>query len=132
MNKSRENEETARVGSKWTDEEDEKLTEEINDKKNYEEIALEHKRTIIGIKSRVISHIIYPKYKDDINIDNISNEYNIEKEILNKYINNIKNKNVEMKIKPEIKKLIDLEDRIKIIENKLDYLIDCINKINLY
>jgi len=132
MNKLRENEETARVGCKWTDEEDEKLTEEINDKKNYEEIALEHKRTIIGIKSRVISHIIYPKYKDDINIDNISNEYNIEKEILNKYINNIKNKNVEMKIKPEIKKLIDLDDRIKIIENKLDYLIDYISKINLY
>lgn len=37
-----------------------------------------------------------------------------------------------MKIKPEIKKLIDLDDRIKIIENKLDYLIDYISKINLY
>ena len=44
----------SRVGKNWLLEEDEKLVEEI---------ALEHSRNIGGIKSRVISHIIYPKYK---------------------------------------------------------------------
>lgn len=49
------NEHTSNVGTKWTIEEELKLIQEINDNKSYEKIALEHKRTILGIKSRVIS-----------------------------------------------------------------------------
>ena len=81
-------EETLNVGKKWTTEEDEKLVQEIKDKKPYEDIALEHKRTITGIKSRVISHIIYPIYKDvdeeqqEMNIQEISTEYKIDDEWL--------------------------------------------------
>ncbi len=86
------NEHTSNVGTKWTIEEELKLIQEINDNKSYEKIALEHKRTILGIKSRVISHIIYPKYKDDIenNIETISIEYKIDNELIMKYINKIK------------------------------------------
>lgn len=60
----RSNNETSNAGIKWCKDEDDKLVQEIMENKTYEEIALEHKRTITGIKSRVISHIIYPKYKD--------------------------------------------------------------------
>ncbi len=60
----RSNDETSNVGTKWTIEEDNRLVEEIIENKTYEEIALEHKRTVHGIKLRVISHIIYPKIKD--------------------------------------------------------------------
>jgi hypothetical protein len=142
VSKLRDNEVTSRVGNKWTNEEDEKLIKEINDKNDYETIALEHKRTITGIKARIISHIIYPQYKDNMNIDDISNEYKIEKEMINKYINKIKEKEMkpeikekEMKpeikkkeMKPEIKKLLEIETIIIRMEQKLDYII---NKIDL-
>lgn len=91
----RSNEYTSNAGTKWTIDEDKNLVQEIVDNKSYEEIALEHKRTISSIKLRVISHIIYPKYKDDIenNIEKISIEYKIDNELIRKYINKLKTKN---------------------------------------
>ena len=66
----------SRVGVRWFPDEDEKLLQEINEKKTFEEIALEHKRTITGIKARVISQIIYSKYKNENKyIDDLSNEF---------------------------------------------------------
>jgi hypothetical protein len=62
----RRKEETSRAGSKWLLDEDEKLVKEITDKKTIEEIALEHKRTIGGIRSRIISHILYKEYKEGL------------------------------------------------------------------
>ena len=114
----RNNEETANVGNKWLIEEDEKLVQEITDNKSYEEIALEHKRTITAIKSRVISHIIYPKYKDNIDLEKISLEYNIDTEIIKKYINKL-----------ETKKSVNITDKEKILEYlvKLDNKLDEIN-----
>ncbi len=44
------NEETSRAGSKWLQEEDDLLLQEII---HNDEIALNHKRTVTGIKSRV-------------------------------------------------------------------------------
>src|SRR5210317_1172371 len=89
----RNNDETSRAGQKWTVDEDNRLVEEL-ETKTYEEIALEHKRTITAIKSRVISHIIYPKYKETIedNIEEIAIAYNIDNELIIKYINKINNK----------------------------------------
>ena len=86
----RRNEETSRAGSKWLPDEDEKLVKEFTDKKTFEEIALNHKRTILGIKSRVIRQIIYPKYKEETKtIDELSCKYNIEKRLIHRYINKI-------------------------------------------
>lgn len=117
----KEKEETSNVGKKWTTEEDEKLVKEIKENKTYEEIALEHKRTITGIKSRVISHIIYPIYKDlqeeQINIQEIANEYKIDAWIIDKILK-------KMKTKPETNdKLQLLERKIDEINIKLDKLI---------
>ncbi len=126
-------EETSNVGKKWTIEEDEKLVQEIKDNKPYEEIALEHKRTITGIKSRVISNIIYPLYKDvdeeqqEINIQEISTEYKIDDWMIIKYMKKMKTK-PERKIK-EIKEKTNDNDNdnnkrlfeyLQLLERKMD------------
>jgi ribosomal protein S21 len=127
-------EETSNVGKKWTTEEDEKLVQEIKDKKSYEEIALEHKRTITGIKSRVISNIIYPLYKDvdeeqqEINIQEISTEYKIDDEwLVYKIFKQMKTK-PERKIKEVKQKTNDndndnnkqLFEYLQLLERKMD------------
>ena len=58
------------VGKKWSIEEDKQLLSEVNETKNYDEIALNHKRTKNAIILRVISHIIYPKFYNTNNNDN--------------------------------------------------------------
>ena len=99
MLKMRSVEETMNVGTKWTIEEDNKLVQEITDNKTYEEIALEHKRTVYSIQLRVISRIIYPKIKDDIEIDmeKVALEYNISTKELLYNINKLKMKATENK-----------------------------------
>jgi len=96
MQELRSKEETLNVGTKWTIEEDNKLVQEIANNKAYEEIALEHKRTILGIKIRVISCIIYPKIKDCLVIDiqGLSVKYKIDESLLTRQINKIKSKEV--------------------------------------
>ena len=96
MQELRSKEETFNVGTKWIIEEDNKLVQEIADNKAYDEIALAHKRTILGVKIRVISHIIYPKIKDClvIDIESLSLEYKIDAMLLTRQINKIKNKGV--------------------------------------
>ncbi len=99
------NEETMNAGKKWTIEEDIKLIEEFTENKTYEEIALEHKRTVYSIQLRVISRIIYPKIKDDVEIDmeKVALEYNISTKELLYNINKLKIKATENKDKPSKK-----------------------------
>jgi len=89
LNELRNSEETSNAGIRWSIDELEKLSKELADNKSYEEIALEHKRTVSSIISRVISYIIYPKYKDNIDIEKISVEYNIDIELIKKNIKKI-------------------------------------------
>jgi len=117
-------EELSRVGKKWLKEEDEELRNEILLNKSYDEIALNHKRNIGGIKSRVISHIIYPEYKDceEIDYEYIAIKYNIDKDIIEKKINNDINSKERLKIIED--KDISSKERLKIIEDKLDKIIE--------
>ena len=88
------NEETSRIGKKWLQEEDDELLRELYDKKTYEEIALNHKRTIGGIKSRVICNIIYLQYKNKSKtIEELALGYNIENDLVIKYINKMEKRN---------------------------------------
>jgi hypothetical protein len=141
----KKNEETSRIGAKWSNEEVEELMKELIDKKSYEEIALNHKRTIGGIKSRVICLILYLQYKDKSKtIEELSLEYNIENDLVLKYINKMKIKDsnestiVKYIDKKEIKdseiktrvnieilyeKIISLENKMLSIEQKLDTII---------
>jgi len=128
----RKNEETSNAGNRWSIEEDNKLVEEIENSKVYEEIALNHKRSILSIKLRVISQIIYPKYKDDIenDIEKISMEYNIDTELIMKYINKIKTTQIIQKSiisnRPDKKEILEylqnLDNKINDINTKIDIL----------
>ena len=119
-------EEKSRVGVRWTEQEDIKLDEEVSENKSYEDIAIEHKRTIVGIKLRVIHKIIYPKYKNNIDINDLATEYKIDKEELEKNINIIANQKEKVKkVKTNDKTLLD--NRLLAIEQKLDYIISIIN-----
>ena len=128
----RSKDDTVNVGTRWTIEEDNRLVEEIIENKTYEEIALEHKRTVHGIQCRVISHIIYPKIKDadnateeDANMELISLEYKIDIYLLIRQINKIKMKGTVNKQKAK-EKTTDIPTNKQILE----YLIMLDNKIN--
>lgn len=125
------------IGKKWTITEDEQLLQEVNNNKNYDVIALNHKRTKNAIILRVISHIIYPLYNNDdnnnnddkndnINYEIISKEYNIDIELVKRNIYKYKNKNSiqNNKKEKEIKKNINekiLEELI-LLNKKIDKL----------
>ena len=116
----------ARVGKKWTIEEDELLKEEVKNKMNYEEIAENHKRNIGGIKSRVISNIIAPLLKNEenkdkeVNIKELQEEYGIEEGLLRKYLG-LPSLSEENLILNEIKSLkseiMDLKKTIEELKN---------------
>ena len=128
----RNNEETSRVGSKWTLEEDNQLQQAIKNSTPYDIIALEHKRTAIGIKSRVISSIIYPLYKKGTSIQQLATEYRIDEDTINKYITKAESNKTDQPVKNNInhdkkmnliiEKLSYLENRTNEIYNKLDSL----------
>ena len=148
-----QNEETSRIGKKWLQEEDDELLRELDDKKTYEEIALNHKRTIGVIKYRIICNILYLQYKNkNKTIEELASEYNIETELVIKYINKLENKNStlttlikslgdidkeskeqEYQIKSEVNieilydKIISLEKKIYTMEQKLDSIITLIS-----
>jgi hypothetical protein len=131
------NDETINIGKKWTIEEDDRLVQEFMDNKTYEEIALEHKRTVYSIQLRVISHIIFPKIKDDLDVDmeQIAVEYNIRTKELIYNINKLKMKvmkRLENKEKPTHKLTPSPKQRDDEPTNKqiLEYLKQLDNKIN--
>jgi hypothetical protein len=114
------NEETNCTYTKWKPEEDAKLIQEIAEKKTYEYIALEHKRTLIAIKCRTVSHIIYTEYKNgNRDIDNLSNKYNIEREMIDCYIEKNNKYDTILSL---------LESNIISIEKKLDSVMKIIQK----
>jgi len=126
-------EETMNAGKKWTIEEDIKLLEEFTENKTYEEIALEHKRTAYSIQLRVISHIIYPKIKDDVEIDmeKVALEYNISTKELLYNINKLKMKATENKEKPSKKHIQKSKDEEEPTNKQIfEYLKQLDNKIN--
>lgn len=60
----RDNINISRTYKRWATEEEAKFVQSIIDKKTFEEIALEHKRTITAVKSRLYHY----KVKFNINI----------------------------------------------------------------
>lgn len=134
MQELRNNDETSNAGNKWTIEEDNKLIQEITDDKTYEEISLEHKRTIQSIKSRVISHIIYPKIKNDIEIDieDLVLEYKLDEEQITRHLNKIKNKElIKNNSDNELKKIQKPINNDEITNKQIfEYLKQLDNKIN--
>ena len=130
----RSNDETSNVGTRWTIDEDTKLVQEIIENKTYEEIALEHKRTVLGIKLRVISHIIYPKIKDavfatdeDADMEALALEYKIDTSQLIRQIDKLRMKET---VKKEKQKPKPINDDMPTNKDILEYLKQLDNKIN--
>ena len=132
----RNNEQTSRVGIKWLPEEDAELYQEVLNNLSYDEIAAKHKRTVTGVQSRVISTILYPKYKyANTSIDALVHQYQIDKETVQKYINKLENPTPKKEPKPKENtpsqysdkitelKLTSLETKLMILEQKLDLII---------
>lgn len=117
------------VGKKWTLEEDKELQEELKANLSYDKISLNHKRTILGIKSRIIGTIIYPMINDENKeeiIKESSIKYNIDENIIRKYINKIdikkdNNKDDNKDNKKDNNK--DIYNILTEINNKLDLLL---------
>lgn len=122
------NEETSNIGKLWSVDENNELYKEVENNKNYSQIAAIHKRTEKAIILRVISHIIYPKYKtNEMTLDQLSFEYNIEKDLIEKNIAKYENQPKEPKKPKEQMKidkiLTDLDNRLLRLEQKIDYII---------
>jgi hypothetical protein len=122
------NEETSNIGKLWSVDENNELYKEVENNKNYSEIATIHKRTEKAIILKVISHIIYPKYKNnEMTLDQLSFEYNIEKDLIEKHIAKYENQPKEPKKPKEqikIDKILsDLDNRLLRLEQKIDYII---------
>jgi hypothetical protein len=122
------NEETSNIGKLWSVDENNELYKEVENNKNYSQIAAIHKRTEKAIILRVISHIIYPKYKNnEMTLDQLSFEYNIEKDLIEKHIAKYENQPKEPKKPKEQMKidkiLSDLDNRLLRLEQKIDYII---------
>ncbi len=135
----------SRVGLKWLKTEDNELINEVKQKKSYEDIALAHGRSLNAIKLRVISNIIYPLYlNDDKTIYELSNKYNIENDMILRYINKMdtnnsikksidnnkkgcsENANVISKL-TAIEEKIDVITKLTAIEEKIDVIMKLLN-----
>ena len=68
------NPETYNAGKKWETHEDELLVKLVNEDKSYEEIAKEFKRTVGGIRARIMDKIIFPEYNKE-NIKELAEKY---------------------------------------------------------
>ena len=74
----REQPETARTGIKWTLEESQELMKHINDGMSLEDIANTHKRTVGGVKNRIMTNALnIMKENESMSFDEVSKLVNI-------------------------------------------------------
>jgi len=130
--KFQSNDETSNCGKRWNIEDDLKLIKYMEENKSYYDIAIEFKRTIGSIKSRVLDKIIFLEYNDD-NVEELANKYSYEDvDYLKRCLEN-KKKICEDKLKPKEDKVqkskVIKEDlleqimyRLLIIEKRLELL----------
>lgn len=107
-------------GKKWSEEEVEQLKKLVNDNKTYEEIALEHKRTILAIKARVVTDIIYPFIKSgEMTIDEAVMIYNIDQYHIERYVNQ-KERSINNDTLVKFTTNKDIMDKLDMIEKKIE------------
>jgi hypothetical protein len=96
----------------------------MEENKSYDDIAIEFKRTIGGIKSRVLDKIIFPEYNED-NVVELAKKYSYDDvEYFKKCLEN-KKRICDEKLKPKVKKEDILEKimyRLDVIEKRLELL----------
>ena len=115
-------------GKKWTVEEVNKLKRLMISNKTYEEIALEHQRTIMAVKVRVVVEIIYPLIKSGMTIEEAEKLYNIDKYDIGKYLSKCDKKNNQKKNDVKFNNE-DIMHRLYNIENKIESILTIIYDI---
>jgi hypothetical protein len=122
-----------RAGYRWTEEDDSILKNHIeNENYDYEEISKELKRSLNGIRARVIDKVIHPKYKEGVSITELSKIYKIYPDEISKKVKKfdddeyIRISDITGNTSSIIRKLIDKDTN----DNKLDKIIEYLEKID--
>lgn len=111
--KLREEKETSSVGKKWTSQEETQLLNSITkNKKSFEDIAKEHKRTVNGIKCRLKKLALDMIEKDGKTVEETATLMNLTVEEIEEYQKNKKETETEIDI------LKDIRDILIRLENK--------------
>jgi hypothetical protein len=82
VNALKQQPETARIGVKWTEEENEQLMKEAMDGMDLEEVAKKHQRTISGVKSRVMTNALTMMKDRDLSLQDVAKMVHISVEDL--------------------------------------------------
>ena len=107
----KEKPETANVGMRWSEDEIKTLLNEIENNTNMTAIAINHKRTLGSITSKLLNIAEQLINNDGLDINNVSKKVNLSIEDINEHLLKMKNKPVTNK-----KKVIKEDE--KIIEEK--------------
>lgn len=121
----REMPETMNAGLKWTEEEDKQLMEEVSDGYNIDVIANNHKRTTVGIKTRIMRNAINMLKENNMTIEEVSELVNIPiNELYNykKKLENKETKNKETKNNKSVKTYEPKQDLMSVLVEIRDYL----------
>jgi len=117
----------SRIGVGWSQEEDKQLFEEIGAKMDIGQIANIHKRTVKGIKLRLIHHALKMMESKGLSIETVAGHFNL----LRSDIEDFRNKKTQEKKaaefrdkKPEyhdkyLELLTDIRDTLKILVEKI-------------
>ena len=112
----REQPETARTGLKWDEKEIQELMNRIKDGMSLEDIANTHKRTVGGVKNRIMTNALNIMKEKKISFDEVSKLVNISVFDLENYKEKIDKKNQIRK--NQIKKNLIRKNQIIYLHNK--------------
>ena len=82
----RENPETCRAGLKWTENENADLMKRAIDKMNIDDIAKAHMRTVLAVKSRIMSNALKIMADQNMTLEQISTYVNVSIQDLEEFI----------------------------------------------
>lgn len=123
----RENPQTSRAGVQWDESEDKDLMSHVKEGIPLNEIALEHKRTPVAVKSRIMKLALNMVEKDGLHIDEVSEMVHMSSDDILKFKerrnNNFRQNNNNNKLNDEnsnesIKILKEIRDYLQIISEK--------------
>lgn len=118
----RENPQTSRAGVQWDESEDKDLMSRVRDNISLNDIALEHKRTPVAVKSRILKLALNMIEKDGMNIDEVSESIHLSSDEILKFkerrINVRQNNNKFNDDNESVKLLKEIRDYLKIISEK--------------
>jgi len=128
--KLREQPETARAGLKWTEDENDQLMKDVMDGMDFNEVAKKYQRTLIGIKSRVMTNALTMMNDRDLTIQDVAKLVHISEDEIEYFrqtqeykadATKVK-KNVTKKDSPSNNDNIPYQDFMSVLTEIRDYL----------